>query len=137
MAEPVAYLLDTHTFLWSFLDTSRLSDAVRNILEANENPVFVSSISFWEVAIKEQLGKFSLNGINVMLLPNIARNYDFEVLNPDAYDFITYKELPLQKEHKDPFDRMLIHLAIRKNLVMLSCDRMFQLYRQNGLQLLW
>ncbi len=137
MAEPVSYLLDTHVFLWSFLDASRLSDAVRDILESNENPVFVSSISFWEVAIKEQLGKFSLNGINSMLLPNIARNYDFEILTPDAYDFITYKELPLQKEHKDPFDRMLIHLAIRKNLVMLSCDRMFQLYRQNGLQLLW
>lgn len=137
MAGPVSYLLDTHVFLWSFLDTSKLSGAVRDILENNENPVFVSSISFWEIAIKEQLGKFSLNGINSMLLPNIARNYDFEILNPDAYDFITSKELPQQKEHKDPFDRMLIHLAIRKNLVMLSCDRKFYLYEPDGLQLLW
>ena len=60
MAEPVSYLLDTHTFLWSFLDTSKLSETVRDILEDNENTVFVSSLSFWEVAIKEQLGKFSL-----------------------------------------------------------------------------
>ena len=137
MAEPVSYLLDTHTFLWSFLDTSKLSETVRDILEDNENTVFVSSLSFWEVAIKEQLGKFSLNGINSMLLPNIARNYDFEILNPDAYDFITYKELPLQKEHKDSFDRMLIHLAIRKNLVMLSHDHKFRQYEADGLQLLW
>ena len=137
MAEPVSYLLDTHTFLWSFLDTSKLSETVRDILEDNENTVFVSSLSFWEVAIKEQLGKFSLNGINSMLLPNIARNYDFEILNPDAYDFITYKELPLQKERKDSFDRMLIHLAIRKNLVMLSHDHKFRQYEADGLQLLW
>ncbi len=137
MSGTVSYLLDTHTFLWSLLDTSKLSGAVRDILENNENSVFVSSISFWEVAIKEQLGKFSLDGINSMLLPNIARNYDFEILNPEAYDFITYKELPLQKEHKDPFDRMLIHLAIRKNLVMLSRDCKFRLYEPDGLQILW
>lgn len=137
MTESVSYLLDTHTFLWSFLDSSQLSAAVRDILETNASPVYVSTISFWEVAIKEQLGKFTLNGINSMFLPNIARNYDFQVLNPDAYDFITYKELPLQKKHKDPFDRMLIHLAIRKNLVMLSRDHHFKAYEQSGLQLLW
>ena len=137
MNNSVGYLLDTHTFLWSFLNTSELSQKVRDILESNEHPVYVSTISFWEVAIKEQLGKYSLNGINSLLLPNIAKNYDFEILNPDAYDFITYKELPVQKKHKDPFDRMLIHLAIRKNLVMLSKDRFFPLYEQDGLQLAW
>ncbi|MBQ7158911.1 MAG: type II toxin-antitoxin system VapC family toxin [Treponema sp.] len=137
MNNSVGYLLDTHTFLWSFLNTSELSQKVRDILESNEHPVYVSTISFWEVAIKEQLGKYSLNGINSLLLPNIAKNYDFEILNPDAYDFITYKELPVQKKHKDPFDRMLIHLAIRKNLVMLSRDSLFPLYEQDGLQLMW
>ena len=137
MNNSVGYLLDTHTFLWSFLNTSELSQKVRDILESNEHPVYVSTISFWEVAIKEQLGKYSLNGINSLLLPNIAKNYDFEILNPDAYDFITYKELPVQKKHKDPFDRMLIHLAIRKNLVMLSRNSLFPLYEQDGLQLMW
>ena len=137
MENTVGYLLDTHTFLWSFLNTGELSQKVLDILESNENPIYVSTISFWEVAIKEQLGKYSLNGINSILLPNIAKNYDFEILNPDAYDFITYKELPPQKCHKDPFDRMLIHLAIRKNLVMLSRDHNFPLYEANGLQLVW
>lgn len=137
MAESVSYLLDTHTFLWSFLNSSQLSVTVRDILEANASPVYVSTISFWEIAIKVQLGKFSLNGINALLLPNIAKNYDFDILNPDAYDFITYKELPVHKNHKDPFDRMLIHLAIRKNLIMLSRDHSFKDYEASGLQLLW
>lgn len=135
--ESVGYLLDTHTFLWAFLDSGQLSDKVREILESNEHPIYVSTISFWEVAIKEQIGKYSLNGINSILLPNIAKEYNFQILNPAAYDFITYKELPLQKNHKDPFDRMLIHLAIRKNLVMLSRDHNFPLYENDGLQLAW
>ena len=133
----VGYLLDTHTFLWSILDSSQLSGKVREILESNEHSVYVSTISFWEVAIKEQIGKYSLNGINSILLPNIAKEYNFKILNPDAYDFITYKDLPIQKNHKDPFDRMLIHLAIRKNLVMLSRDQNFPLYEGDGLQLVW
>ena len=135
--ESVGYLLDTHTFLWSFLNTGELSPKVIEILESNEHPIFVSTISFWELAIKEQIGKYSLNGINSLLLPNIAKDYNFQILNPDSYDFITYKELPIQKQHKDPFDRMLIHLAIRKNLVMLSCDHNFPLYEGSGLQLVW
>ena len=137
MESSVGYLLDTHTFLWSLLSPQKLSEKVCTILEENKNPVYVSSISFWEVAIKEQLGKYSLNGINSLLLPNIAKNYDYKLLTPDAYDFISYKELPLQKKHKDPFDRMLIHIAIRKNLVLLSKDHNFPLYENVGLQLLW
>ena len=136
-SDSVGYLLDTHTFLWSILNTAELSEKVLNILESNEHPIYVSTVSFWEVAIKEQIGKYSLNGINSILLPNIAKDYNFQILNPDAYDFITYKELPAQKNHKDPFDRMLIHLAIRKNLVMLSRDNNFPLYEANGLQLFW
>ena len=131
------YLLDTHTFLWSFLNTRKLSSSVKKILEDGSNTIYVSTISFWEIAIKEQLRKFSLKGLNSLLLPNIAKDYSFTILNPDAYDFVTYKELPVKKEHKDPFDRMLIHLAIRKNLAVLSHDQFFPQYEENGLQLIW
>ena len=79
--ESVGYLLDTHTFLWSFLNTGELSPKVIEILESNEHPIFVSTISFWEVAIKEQIGEYSLNGINSLLLPNIAKDYNFQILN--------------------------------------------------------
>ena len=79
----------------------------------------------------------NLGGIHIMLLPNIAKNYDFEILNPDSYDYVTYTELPQKENHKDPFDRMLIHTAIRNNLVLLSKDQFFPQYEADGLQLLW
>ncbi|MEE0133308.1 MAG: hypothetical protein U0I22_05855 [Treponema sp.] len=39
--------------------------------------------------------------------------------------------------HRDPFDRMLIHRAIRNNMTMLSCDNWFKEYQNHGLHLLW
>ena len=46
------YLIDTHIFLWSLLDTSKLKPHVIEILENEENKIYLSSISFWEIALK-------------------------------------------------------------------------------------
>lgn len=131
------YLLDTHTLIWSILDIDRLSDSVRNIIEDPKNEIFVSGISFWEIAIKTQLGKFNFGNINIILIPNIAKDYGFTIISPDSYDFITYSELPQVLGHKDPFDRMLIHTAIRNDLIMISKDQWFRNYEQFGLVQVW
>lgn len=130
------YLLDTHTLIWSILDSSKLSDKVRNIIEDTSNEILVSGISFWEIAIKIGIGKMSFGNINSFLIPNICKDYGYTVFTPDSYDFITYSELAAVEGHKDPFDRMLIHSAIKNNLIILSCDSKFELYKDFGLQLL-
>ena len=101
------YLLDTHTLIWSILDIEKLSPEVRNIIENPKNEIFVSGISFWEIAIKAQLGKFNFGGINIILIPNIAKDYGFNIISPDSYDFITYGELTQVEDHKDTFDRIV------------------------------
>lgn len=131
------YLLDTHTLIWSILDNEKLSPEVRNIIENPKNEIFVSGISFWEIAIKAQLGKFIFGGINIILIPNIAKDYGFNIISPDSYDFITYGELPQVEGHKDPFDRMLIHTAIRNDLIIISKDQWFKKYKEFGLLQLW
>ena len=131
------YLLDTHTLIWSILDIEKLSPEVRNIIENPKNEIFVSGISFWEIAIKAQLGKFNFGGINIILIPNIAKDYGFNIISPDSYDFITYGELPQVEDHKDPFDRMLIHTAIRNDLIIISKDLWFKKYKEFGLLQLW
>ena len=131
------YLLDTHTLIWSILDIEKLSPEVRNIIENPKNEIFVSGISFWEIAIKAQLGKFNFGGINIILIPNIANDYGFNIISPDSYDFITYGELPQVEDHKDPFDRMLIHTAIRNDLIIISKDQWFKKYKEFGLLQLW
>lgn len=131
------YLLDTHTFIWSVMDSKKLSENVRTIIEDSDNEIFISGISFWEIAIKTQLGKMKFENFNILHLPNIATQYGFSVFTPTSYDYVTFSELPIVENHKDPFDRMLIHTALRNNLILLSKDSCFDKYIDYGLQLLW
>lgn len=110
---------------------------VLDIIQNPENIVYLSPISFWEIAIKHQTGKLTLQGVSLLHLPQIAKEYDFTILNPAPYDYLTIGQIPLKENHHDPFDRMLIQQAIRNNLVLISKDEKFRQYEENGLQLLW
>lgn len=131
------YLLDTHVFLWMLLHTDKLSKKVYNVLEDSGKEIYLSAISLWEIAIKHQLKKLDLGSVDIRLLPNVAAQSDVKIITPEPYDFITYSELPLKKEHRDPFDRLLIHTAIRNNLILISKDKKFEQYKKDGLQMLW
>lgn len=131
------YLLDTHVFLWMLLHTDKLSKKVYNVLEDSGKEIYLSAISLWEIAIKHQLRKLDLGGVDIRLLPNVAAQSDVKIITPEPYDFITYSELPLKKEHRDPFDRLLIHTAIRNNLILISKDKKFGQYKKDGLQMMW
>ncbi len=131
------YLIDTHVFIWFMMDPDKLSQEVFDILTDEDTSIYVSPISFWEMAIKYQSGKLNLGKINPLHLPHIAEQYNFELLTPDPYDYVSIAQVPQKENHHDPFDRMLIQQAIRNNLVLLSKDEKFQQYEQHGLQLLW
>ena len=131
------YLLDTHTFIWSFMSPDKLSKKVFSIISDANNTIFISPITFWEIAMKHRLGKINLGNINIFHLPNIASEYDFSILPFDAYDYITFHKLPHKEGHQDPFDQMLAHSALRKNLILISGDKSFKQYKPEGLQLMW
>lgn len=129
-------LLDTHVFLWTLMDTSRLSLNVRNALLNSENQVFVSAVTFWEIALKYALDKLEMNNLLPSELPGIAlEQMGFHLLDMDAQIASDAGKLPLL--HKDPFDRMLILQAIRMGSHMVSVDKRFPDYEPHGLQLFW
>ena len=131
------YLIDTHVFIWFIMEPEKIAKKVMNILCNEESQIFMSPISFWEMAIKYQNKKLNLGRINILHLPHIAEQYDFFILNPEPYDYLTIGQIPQKENHHDPFDRMLIQQAIRNNLVLISKDEKFHQYEENGLQLLW
>ncbi len=131
------YLLDTHTFLWYLLKPEKLSPKVFDIINNEDTDIYVSTTSVWEIAIKVQINKLSLGNISVYHIPNVIKQLNFTAINPDIYDYVSFTDLATKENHRDPFDRMLIHTAIRNNLVVLSCDASFKQYEENGLQLLW
>ena len=54
-------LLDTHTFLWFLGGNEELSKKARTLVENTQNEKYVSIASFWEISIKNSLGKLSLD----------------------------------------------------------------------------
>ena len=57
-------LLDTHALIWFDLIPEKLSTAALDALMNEGNTLYVSVASLWEMQIKQQLGKLSLdNGV--------------------------------------------------------------------------
>jgi PIN domain nuclease of toxin-antitoxin system len=104
----MAYLLDTHTFLW-YLDGNRsLSKKVREIIDNPKNKSYISIASIWEMGIKISLGKLQLDLPLEELKQELVKN-EIEIL---PLDFEHINELmDLDYHHRDPFDRILICFA--------------------------
>ena len=56
----VRLLLDTHAFLWAVLDDPRLGGRARALMLDAGNELLLSPASYWEIAIKVSLGKYTL-----------------------------------------------------------------------------
>ena len=131
------YLLDTHSFIWATLKTSNLSKKSSDIIFSKNNEIFVSTVSFWELSLKTRIKKFIFDNININEFPRYAREMDFTIINMQESEAITFNELPLKENHKDPFDRMLVWQAITYDMTMISKDSFFEQYKQDGLKLIW
>jgi PIN domain nuclease of toxin-antitoxin system len=126
-------LIDTHIFLWALMSPEKLSPQIRQaIMQADQ--VSISSISFWEVSLKFDLGKLELKGLKPEDLPKAARLSGFNVIESDAQLLASSYQLP-QIGHKDPFDRLIIHTAIQNQLTLISEDSAFTDYMAQGLKL--
>ena len=57
------FLLDTHVLIWWVNGHPRLSSKQREILEAagEDDPLWVSDITLWEIATLSELGRISLD----------------------------------------------------------------------------
>ena len=130
-------LLDTHTFIWAISDMRKLSKRALEMITNVDNDIFVSVVSFWEIALKTSINKYSFEGIIISSLPEYARKMNFRILDMKECETCTFANLPLKDNHKDPFDRMIIWQAITKDMTLISKDKMFAQYKEDGLRLFW
>ena len=118
------YLLDTNALLFVFSAPSKLSVRARRIVRG-ELDLSVSVVSFWEIAIKQSIGKLQFN----MTIPNleslcISRNIQILSLGSTAIERI--KALPTI--HGDPFDRLIIAQAQMEDMTIVTCDKIMPQY---------
>jgi len=57
----VRLLLDTHAFLWFVLNDAQLSVAASALITNPSHEIEISPATYWEIAIKISLGKYSLS----------------------------------------------------------------------------
>jgi PIN domain nuclease of toxin-antitoxin system len=120
-------LLDTHTFIWLVEDNSKLPRRTKSIIEESEH-IFVSIVTFWEIALKLKKEKILLN-CDFNQIEQRFTATDLELLPIDIADTVQFYQLPFYRpDHKDPFDRLLISQAMTHHLSLVSCDAKFDAY---------
>ncbi|MCC5636212.1 type II toxin-antitoxin system VapC family toxin [Nostoc sp. CHAB 5844] len=119
-------LMDTHTFIWYVTDNVRLTNQALELINDEDNQIFLSIASIWEMGIKQSLGKLTFNlPLDVLITQQLSLN-DFALLDIKISHISTVSQLQLH--HRDPFDRMLIAQAIVENILILSADIIFDAY---------
>lgn len=129
-------LLDTHALLWALISPDQLSQRAIEAIESPDNEIYASTLSLWEISIKFNLGKITLNAITPTELPDAIERTGFELLAPSAEEYASFYQLP-RHAHKDPFDRMLIWQCLQQSLTLVTKDGDIEAYQSLGLQTLW
>jgi len=121
-------LVDTHVLIWMLEGDIRLSPRRRRILSDPANQVYVSVLSFWEIAIKTSNGKLSISkSLNEVI--NEVSSSSSVILGVDPMHTLAVSALPFH--HRDPFDRMLIAQAQIEFLDLMTSDSAFSAYGIN------
>jgi PIN domain nuclease of toxin-antitoxin system len=118
-------LLDTHVLLWWLADDPRLSPRARALIADPANQLTVSAATAWEIAIKQALGKLTMDGD----LEDAVREQGFTML-PIVFRH-SAETMLLPAIHRDPFDRMLVAQARVENLALLTVDAHILQYPAN------
>jgi PIN domain nuclease of toxin-antitoxin system len=118
-------LLDTHTILWALDETSKLSNSALNLIQNTENECFVSIISLYEIAIKKKLGKFQTKYTISEIALEIEKT-GIKIIPISENHLDIYEIVPLIEKHRDPFDRLIISIAISENLNIITKDDKFE-----------
>ena len=126
------FLLDTHAFLWWLDGDKRLSRTPRRVIQTEENEIFVSAASVWEISTKARIGKLP-GALEVAAdVPACIASQGFSALSISVQHAQAAGALP--GPHRDPFDRMLIAQAHAERVPIVSIDEAFDGY---GVTRIW
>jgi PIN domain nuclease of toxin-antitoxin system len=120
------YLLDTCTFLWFISSDKELPHSLRELICSAENEIYLSSVTYWEILIKENLGK--------MKFPLPANEYIITQRKNHLIDALPLEEESIQylsklpHLHRDPFDRMLVCQSIHHAMPIITPDDTLSAY---------
>ena len=119
-------LLDTHTFLWFVNDDPKLSNRLKELIEDTSNVSYLSVASLWEMSIKFNLGKLTLDPNYEEFIEREVTTSTIQLLNIGLEHLRINATLPFH--HRDPFDRLIIAQSMAGNIPIVSVDSAFDKY---------
>lgn len=132
----MSYVIDTHIFLWLLFESKKVPTHILEILKQPSNAVAITSISFWEISLKYNLGKLELNGATPDELPLLAEKMGLDIVQITTEEMASFHKLEKNSKHKDPFDRIIIWHCITHEKTLISLDGKFDSYEEFGLKVL-
>lgn len=112
-------LLDTHTLLWLVSSPAELEPSALAILSNPETNLWVTAASAWEIAIKTRIGRFGGEAL-LSAWSDVITSMNTAELPIESADAMLAGRLPWA--HKDPFDRVIVAQALRRNLTIATRD---------------
>jgi PIN domain nuclease of toxin-antitoxin system len=125
-------LLDTSAFLWWITSDKRLSAVARASISDDQNEIFLSAASGWEIATKYAIGKLPLPDVPTTYVPHHIQVNGFTVLQIGLAHALHVYTLPFR--HKDPFDRILVAQCQIESMPIVTADPVIAQY---GVSVLW
>jgi PIN domain nuclease of toxin-antitoxin system len=111
--------LDTCALQWMAEGSPKLSSAARAIIDAASSDGAVSVVSLWELSMKSVVGKLQMP-LTPAQLGGLAERQGLELLPLTVAHVDRFHKLP--PIHRDPFDRLLIAVALDGGLAIISPD---------------
>ncbi len=127
-------LIDSHIFVWYINGDSKLTSEIREIIADPTNKVYLSAVSIWELILKYEQGKITLAGPAHEFLVEQRIKHQITSLALDEPSVQLLPTLPTNikdpqgRDHKDPFDRMMICQALHHGLTFVTIDGAIQKY---------
>ena len=124
-------LLDTHIIIWALTDDEHLSQKEKNMISDQDNIIYFSTVSLWEIAVKNYKAPEKCP-YNESVIEQLCRTSGYHCIDIKTTHIKALRGLRIKEgrtlSNQDPFDRMLIAQAKTQGIYILSHDSNFQNY---------
>lgn len=126
----ISYLIDTHILIFYFTDKSKLTKWQIDTIESSDTEIYVSTISYFEMATLIRLKKIDL-GMNLNEFYLTQQKHGFKDLDFGMIELEMVSKIVPVKNHKDPVDFMLICQSLKNNIENITNDKNINLYNNS------
>lgn len=125
-------LMDTSTCLWALTDDPRLQKKARSILLDEQNEIYYSVASLWEIALmhKNNSARMSISATEFARYCEIAGYRKLHVTSRHIIALETLERLPSAPAYTDRFGSLILAQAKADAFMLLSHDHLHEYFNE-------